>query len=489
MTDLLTHPLWQRSDLGKPLPDSPHAVSVSMPCWDHVVGYEEHDPAVTDRLWCGYPRFVMHPYVKRLFARCAERFAGPGETAVAFPSWTVAERCVAYLRERRGFPARLESFGHHGVTAVIIPEEAYEGARHFWMHFGEVVSSRHALAALEETPAAEDGAAAKEAVRGRLADLSGVSAKDVFLYPSGMAALSDALRVARAEAPGLKTVQLGFPYVDVLKVQRAVGPGAHFVEPPGNLEGLEHLLRRETVAAVVCEFPGNPLLQSPDLPRLSYCLRKRGIPLIIDDTTSTCINTNLWPHADAVMTSLTKHFSGAGDVMAGALILNDDSPFYASHGKRLRNQYEDLLFADDAVALELNSRDFADRMRRVNATTMALCDALAEHPGVARVYYPKFETTDHYTRALRPGGGYGGLFSLLLEDAPTRAARFYDRLRLCKGPTLGNRFSMACPYTLLAHYDDLGWVESAGVSRWLVRVSVGLEEVDDLRERFEEALG
>ncbi len=488
MSDLLTHPLWQRSDLGKPLPDSPHAVSVSMPCWDHVVGYEEGDSAVMERLWCGYPRFVMHPYVRRLFAVCSDRFAGRGETAVAFPSWAVAERCAAFLRERGAFPTRLEDFGSHGIVAAVLPEAAYEEARHFWMHFGEVVSSRHALAAVEGTPPPEDSAAARESLRARLARLSGVPTRDVFLYPSGMAALSEALRVVRAEAPGAKTVQLGFPYVDVLKVQRATGPGAHIVNPPEDWDALAGLLRRETVAAVVCEFPGNPLLQSVDLPRLSALLRGHGVPLIMDDTAGTCVNTDLRPHADLVMTSLTKHFSGKGDVMAGALILNEASPFHAAHGARLRKHHEDLLYGDDAVALEANSRDFAERMRRINATAEALCERLAEHPAVARVYYPKFEHREHYARSMRPGGGYGGLFSLLLKDAPKHAVAFYDRLRVCKGPSLGNNFTMACPYTLLAHYGELDWAESLGVSRWLVRVSVGLEDQEDLWERFHEAL-
>ena len=81
----------------------------------------------------------------------------------------------------------------------------------------------------------------------------------------------------------------------------------------------------------------------------------------------------------------------------------------------------------------------------------------------------------------------GSLFSLVLRD-PEKTPAFFDALRVCKGPSLGNNFTMACPYTLLAHYDELDGVDGAGVSRWLVRVSVGLEGLNDLRERFDEAL-
>ena len=63
-----------------------------------------------------------------------------------------------------------------------------------------------------------------------------------------------------------------------------------------------------------------------------------------------------------------------------------------------------------------------------------------------------------------------------------------NSLRVSKGPSLGTNYSLACPYTLLAHYGELGWAEDCGVPRDLVRISTGLEEVDDLVGRFEEAL-
>jgi len=89
---------------------------------------------------------------------------------------------------------------------------------------------------------------------------------------------------------------------------------------------------------------------------------------------------------------------------------------------------------------------------------------------------------------MKDAGGYGGLCSLLLKDPAACTEAFYDRLRVSKGPSLGTDFTLACPYTLLAHYGELEAVEAHGVSRWLVRVSVGMEEAGDLIERFAEAL-
>ena len=78
--------------------------------------------------------------------------------------------------------------------------------------------------------------------------------------------------------------------------------------------------------------------------------------------------------------------------------------------------------------------------------------------------------------------------SVIVKDEDRNAMAFYDHLRVCKGPSLGANYALACPYTLLAHYDELDFVESHGVSRYLVRVSIGLEDLTDLKARFDEAL-
>ena len=156
--------------------------------------------------------------------------------------------------------------------------------------------------------------------------------------------------------------------------------------------------------------------------------------------------------------------------------------------KYLRKHYEDRLWDDDAAVLEANSRDFDHRMHRINTNAERVGDFLQAHPRVQRVYYPKFETTVNYKKAHRPGSGFGGMFSLVLKDAATKAPKFFDGLRVSKGPSLGTNYTLACPYTLLAHFDELDFVESVGVSPNLVRVSVGIESPDDTIARFADAL-
>lgn len=482
---LLEHPCWQAADLGKPLPDSEHATSVAMPLWEHVIQYEEGDETFRRKLSLGYPRFVIHPHVARLNALAMERFAGAGEGAFVAPSARVAQACQQFLRDVRGVQARLEPFGG-GVVAVVYPGEAADSAKHFWQHFGEIVSSRRAKAVLEGRPApADDGAKAR--LRAQIAGLTGCAPEDVYLYSTGMAALAAALRISQRLTPGARSIQLGFPYVDGLKIQTVWGPGAHFF-PTLSEEELDAAARLlasgEPVSAVFCEVVGNPLLRMADVPRIAAIARPRGIPVVVDDTVATFANVDLLPHADLISSSLTKHFSGTGDVMAGSLIINPRSPRYAELKAAQAELFEDLFWAEDATVLAENAADFNERIARINASTEVLCDELRGHPAVAELHYPKYVTNAAYERVKRPGGGYGGLFSLVLKDAARTAAPYFDQLRVSKGPSLGTNFTLACPYTLLAHYDELDWAESLGISRYLIRVSVGLEELDDLRGRF-----
>jgi len=327
-----------------------------------------------------------------------------------------------------------------------------------------------------------------------MALLTGESPDNVFLFSSGMAAISAIHRAALARKPSLPTVQVEFPYVDALKVQQLFGGGGAIdlsLVPQGGVPEVAALLDGGTeIGAVFSEAPSNPLLRTADLVGLGALLESRGIPLIVDDTISTAANLDVLRCADAITTSLTKLFSGIGDVMAGAVTLRGDSPFRDAFRETLAAAERDApLFALDAFILERNSRDFPERVPMINERGEAVYDFLVGHPKVERLWYPKGITSGNYEALLKPGGGYGGLMSILLKDAPRTAPRFYDALRVCKGPSLGTNYSLACPYTLLAHYGELAWAAQCGVDANLVRLWVGLEPENELIARLEEALG
>ena len=495
--DPFTDPLSRPEDLGLPLPVLPHAVSMCLPTWDSVIGYEEKDPAVIERLACGYPRFVRHPRVAELCDSATAEFAHKGERVLVFPSLGAAWRAADHVKRKTGLSCRLESYGWGSLTVLLVDPSGFESAWKAWQHGGEVVSSRMAEAALTEEPLPEDlaesGNWAREKIRTRLGLLSGESPEHHFLFSSGMAAIAALHRAALRRRPSAPSVQVEFPYVDALKIQQEFGPGGVIdlsLTPKGGAIEVGSLLDRGTeLSAVFSEAPSNPLLRTADLHGLRDRLNPEGVPLFVDDTVATAANVDLMRVADATTTSLTKLFSGAGDVMAGAVTVRGDSPFRDDLLESLQEAERDSpMFALDAIVLEQNSRDFLERVPLVNANGEAVAEFLQDHPRIERLWYPRTETPDHYEAVKKPTGGYGGLLSFVLKDASQGSRQVYDAIEISKGPSLGTNFSLLCPYTLLAHYGELAWAAQSGVDSHLLRLWCGLEETNDLIDRLERAL-
>lgn len=482
--NLLQSPLWQKADLGAPLPDSAHAVSVALPRWEDVVGYEEKNPAVMSRLRGGYPRFVIHPLVQTI-----ADLMGGGEPCLPFASAQIARCCAEFVQQTTGETAHIVSGSNGSATlhGVATTEAGAPALKAFWQHTGLIVSTRQAEAFLAGEGTGDE--AVHRSLRRQLAGVYGCGEDDVFLTPTGMAAQFAALQAVRERSPGHGTAQLGFPYVDTLKLQQKFGSGATLLH---NLEtitqDLEALLAQQPLAACFCEIPGNPTLGSADVRLITPLLRRHRVPLVVDDVVATPFNVDLSGHADLIATSLTKYIAGTGDVMGGAVICNPKSPLYRELKPILQAQHEELLFHADAAVIDAQAHGFPERMKRHNENGLFLAEKLRNHPAVERVWYPKWEFSDVYEAVRRPGGGWGSLITFLPKNAEVTAPRIYDALAFCKGPSLGTVFTLACPFTFLAHYTELDWAESCGVPRYLIRISAGLESGEELWNRLEAAL-
>jgi cystathionine gamma-synthase len=495
MRDPFTDPFCKKEDLGRAIPESDHAVSVCLPRWKDVIGYEEGDPEVIDTFECGYPRFVPHPFVAELFLAAQEEFGKKQETALVFPSLAAAWRCAEYVKRRTGASSRLETYGWENLTVVLLEEESYGAAWKYWQHSGEIVSSRLAESALTDSPVDEEVAArgrdSTRIIKERIASFyEGIEAGDVFLLSSGMGAVSAVHRILTEESDD-PTIQIEFPYLDSFKVQEQFGGVVDFsITSTGGVEETRDWLEKGRAAsAVFSEIPSNPLLRTPDLAGLSQLLGPQGIPLVVDDTVATSVNVDPFRYADVVTTSLTKTFSGAGDVAAGAIIVKPGTRFSGLLHERLPDQEAAApLFSRDAIALEGNSRHYEERARATNEIAEEVVNAVRERPEVSRCYFPETESRSFYDQVKKEDGGYGALFSIELSGGEAAAAAFYDHLRISKGPSLGTDFSLACPYTLLAHYGELDWAAERGAKRDLLRIWIGLEEPEDLIGRIEEAM-
>jgi len=481
--NLLHDPVWRGDELGLALPESLHAVSVALPRWQDVVGYEEKWPEVVNRLQCGYPRFVIHRLVQDL-----ARFIAGDRPCLPFPSRHTAQLCVAFIHRQSGVEAQVvEREGHYAVATT---DSGYDSLKAFWQHTGLIVSTRRAQSVLSGTsPQQPDDREVRGSLRRQLAGLYDCSPDDVFMQPSGMAAMFAALRAVMRRTPGRPTVQIGFPYVDTLKLQEKFGHGSTLLHDLNHCtENLRALLQQGDLAGCFSEIPGNPLLGSADLREITPILREHGVPLVADDVVATPLNVDLGPHADLIATSLTKYIVGTGDAMGGALICNPRSPYHIELRAIAASLHEELLWLDDAVVLEEQIGSFPERMRLHNRNGLIIAERLRSHPAVEQVWFPKWSFAEAYEAVRRPDGGWGSLVTFLPKNAETASPRIYDNLEVCKGPSLGTSFTLACPFTLLAHYTELDWAEACGVPRNLIRLSVGLEDVDELWGRIVRAL-
>lgn len=340
-----------------------------------------------------------------------------------------------------------------------------------------------------------------------------VAVDDVYLYPTGMAAIWNAHNLALAVLPPAKSICFGFPYTDTLKILQKWGPGCHFLGfgIDTDVDQLEILLEEKVthnpaeppILALFTEFPSNPLLRSANLPRLRALADKYDFLIVIDETIGNFVNVEVLPYADVMVSSLSKIFSGASNVMGGSLVLNPQGRHYQALKKYMDDNFEDFYFDEDAIFMERNSRDFKQRIRIIDFNAEAICDLLRQRsvagggstPAIKEVFYPKYITPEHYNHCRikdlgsvdGKAGGYGGLFSLTFTSLAASIA-FFDALPCYKGPSLGTNFTLACPYTILAHFAELEWAAEFGVEEGLVRISVGMEDTDVLLRYFEVAL-
>ncbi|EGZ28969.1 hypothetical protein PHYSODRAFT_552553 [Phytophthora sojae] len=507
--------------LGTSLPpQDTHAISVSMPDWKHVVGYEEGKPEVLGAMACGYPRFFRHPLVVALTAQVqTQLFPEDDEDAwelMPVPTSAAAERLRHFLvASHSGVENAVKNdevsvhLVKNAVHVVRFPRRLGKTASQFWQHSGEIVSSRHAERLLQLLKGDDDveipalgHTDSHLALRKRVAGLYLPSAdpSKVALYPTGMGAIFATVRLLQKfRGPDYKSILVGFPYVDTLKIlsrKEWCARGVHFFPTCGEkeMQEVEAIVAKEKALGIWAEFPGNPLLSMPDLKRLAKCAHDNGTVLVVDDTMGS-YNVNTMKHgcADLVVTSLSKIFGGTGNVMGGSVVLNPDSPKFEELEAIFDPEGDSFAVEDDVKELLEQSKDLAQRLAKTNATTAEIVDRLLKHPLVKEVYYPtQGDAKNLYDPFLNPSEDkdkprYGPVFSILLQGGLEPATAFYNALTSAKGPSLGTNFTLSCPYTLLAHYGELDFVESCGVDRYLIRISIGQEDIEVIWADFEQA--
>jgi cystathionine gamma-synthase len=511
MSSLVHRPLGQR------IPDRLHAVSCSLPTMRDVIGYEEKDPATTAHLTSGYPRFVVHPLLRRVASALRER-----EPALAGREvWLCAgPAAAAALRDHLGGLGQLVPLAPH-LSALALPAtadgELATRARRYLQHTGAFASSRAAedwlvtqglLADAEpETlfPAPAEQAAdhVRHAVATSLGH--GLAATEVHLAASGMAATFAAFAAVNAvQAPHGRTrwVQLGWLYLDTIAILQKLtaAPAEDYLHHADvfDLEGLARLLDAHAgrVAGVLAEVPTNPLIQTPALPALAALCRARGVALVVDPTIASPFNLDVLPHADLVVNSLTKYTASEGDVLLGAAAVSPASPLAPALRPALaRAAALAPAYPRDLARLAAQIDATPALLARINAATPRIAAFLLAHPAVAEVHWSGHPYSfANYAALARSPACAGSMITFVLKPELPLAS-FYDRVRLAKGPSFGLATSLLCPFLYLAHYDlvttPAGRSEllRQGLHPELLRLSVGIEPVEEILAALAEALG
>lgn len=502
-------PAFPHLPLGTPIPASPHAVSCSLPTMRSVRGYEEKDPAITSQLTVGYPRFVVHPFAKKLAAYfIATTPTLTGRTLWLTSSAAMARALVAHLA---GTDPQL--FSHtttHGVSHRT-DADTFARAKTFLQNIGGFLSSREAedhlvrlglLAAPypEEIFPGGPAAATAEIRRHLRRALPGTTDADLLLANCGMNAIFAAFSaVAELQAARGRTVwlQLGWLYLDTIAIlKKFTAAPADYVYIRDVLDhlGLERIFKKHghRIAGVVAELPTNPLIQTPDLAALAALCRAHGARLLLDPSVVSVFNIDVLAHTDVVVSSLTKYTASSGDLTAGVAAINPAGPDAAELRRRIAATIEPLYARDLArLAAQIGRTDPV--LETIHANTARVVAFLETHPAVREVFWALHPASrENYQRLARGPNASGGMITFTLRGD---LEKFYDRLRLPKGPSFGMTTTLICPFMYLAHYDlvttpaGLAELAASKLDPDLLRLCVGTEPAEEIIAALAEALG
>jgi len=319
----------------------------------------------------------------------------------------------------------------------------------------------------------------------KIAALEGAEA--AIVTSSGMAAISSALLAAlKAGDEVISTAQL---YGGSYRLMRDVFPNMGIVvrQVGMDLAGIEALLTPRTKVLYV-ETPTNPTVRLVDIHKAIAFAKKHKLISIIDNTFATPVLQN--PIAlgyDMVVHSATKALAGHSDIIAGAAVGN------AEWMERVRQMIIHLGGTMDPGAAYLLIRGMKTlgvRVQRQGENAMAVAKFLEKHPKVAHVHYPGLKSHPDHALAKKQMRGFGGMLAFDLKGGLPAARCFCDRVRLfLLAASLGGAESLVILPIYSSHYNiSAEELRRAGVSPGTVRVSLGLEDKEDLIEDLKQAL-
>lgn len=321
-----------------------------------------------------------------------------------------------------------------------------------------------------------------------VADLEGGT--QAFAFASGLAAISSVLELLDAGSYILSGDDLyGGTYRLFDRVRRR-SAGHHFsYVDMTDLSAFEAALQDNT-RMVWIETPSNPLLRLTDLAVIARICRERGIISVADNTfASPWIQHPLALGFDIVVHSSTKYLNGHSDVIGGIAVVGQNADLAERLGF-LQNSVGAIAGPFDAFLTLRGVKTLALRMERHCSNALELAQWLERQPQVARVYYPGLPSHPQHALACRQMRGFGGMISLDLDTDLAGARRFLEQVKLfALAESLGGVESLIEHPAIMTHASIPAENRARlGIGDGLVRLSVGVEDVEDLRADLAQAL-
>jgi cystathionine gamma-lyase/cystathionine beta-lyase/cystathionine gamma-lyase/homocysteine desulfhydrase len=325
----------------------------------------------------------------------------------------------------------------------------------------------------------------RSALEANLAAIEG--GKAAFCFASGMAATAAVLTLLQSGDHVVATANLyGGTYRFFEQVLRKYGLDFTYADT-SRLRDLEQAIR-PTTRLIFLETPTNPMLTLTDLDSACTIAHGHGIPVVVDNTfASPYVQQPIAFGADLIVHSTTKFLNGHSDSVGGAVVAVRDE--HIEWLRFVQNAEGAIIGPMDAWLVLRGTKTLPVRMERHNANAMALAEYLATHPAVSAVYYPGLASHPQHELAKRQMRGFGGLISFKLGSLE-RARTFLESVRLMAlAESLGGVETLVSHPATMTHasvpHDQR---QQLGITDDLVRVSVGIEDVEDLKDDLSQAL-
>ena len=238
------------------------------------------------------------------------------------------------------------------------------------------------------------------------------------------------------------------------------------------------------------ETPSNPLLKIVDLNKIKSEITNENIKIVCDNTFASPYNQQpLTLGADVVLHSSTKYLGGHSDLIGGAIIIKDDLPL-AEKIKYLQNAIGSVPSPFDCYLLIRSIKTLGVRMERHNSNAMLISEFLNNHPKVKTVRYPGLKLDPNHEVAKSQMNGYGGIISIELDTDLNGTLKFLENIEIFTlAESLGGVESLVEHPAIMTHASiDKSIRDELGISDSLVRLSIGIEDPEDLKTALENSL-